>query len=87
MAPRCCTGAGAGRGQAEAAVRGARGEGWGPDSDAGLLGNKCFTLCVCCRGLAPSGRCMASPRLPAGAWGRLAVGAWCVCTEESHTDE
>lgn len=76
-----------GWGGAGAAARGACGAGRGPDSGAGLLGNKCFTLCVCCRGLAPSGRCMASPRLLAGAWGRLAVGAWCVCTEESHTDE
>lgn len=23
----------------------------------------------------------------AGAWGRLAMGAWCVCIEESHADE
>lgn len=70
-----------------AAVSGAHGEARGLDSDAGPLGNKCFTLCVCCCRLAPSDRYMASPRLPAGAWGRLAVGAWCVCTEESHTDE
>lgn len=30
---------------------------------------------------------LCSPGVLAGSWGRLAVGAWCVCTEKSHADK
>lgn len=62
-------------------MSGAHGAGLVLDSNVGLLGSKCFTLCLYCLGLAQSSKALA------GAWGRLAMGAWCVCIEESHADE
>lgn len=62
-------------------MSGAHGAGLVLDSNVGLVGSKCFTLYVCTVGLAQSSKALAR------AWGRLAMGAWCVCIEESHADE
>lgn len=62
-------------------MSGAHGAGLVLDSNGAAGEQVLYFVCLYCLGLAQSSKALA------GAWSRLAMGAWCVCIEESHADE